>query len=821
MAYLRKDKFADMQNAFRLACLLLLPAQNVLTAQTSTALSVRGTLCFADSAPAANQWVYLEQSGGSDSALTLADGLFYFATAKPGPALIRCSYMATTVTLNIIVREGDSSWHRLYLPVRAAGLPEVSIAALKRGITISGDKIIVDAAVVNPGAVGTLLDLLQKCPGLLVDEQREIISMRGRPGVGILVNGRLFPQSGTALFNWMKSTPANTVSSVELMSQPSARYDAAGSAGLVNIVMAGSKSSGSRGSISAGLGQGRYGKSSLGAQYQLKKGNINWFNQISLAQRKSFNQLSLVRDFDRDGEYQAGLKHYNYLLFPSETGVLKSSVEYKPNPLLTLGGGGSVNLTSHRIEGIDYATMLDSLRAVSGYFTTINNTRDFLNNRTLNAYLTKVLDSAGSQFSTDVDFAWFGNDNRQLFQTTNYDKLYVSKSKEDSLEGRYLGNLAIAAMKMDWLKKYKGETVLEAGTKISRVRADNHARFLDVLNGVSALDSSRSNHFIFTEVIWAAYAQLSGAMKSLKYQAGLRQETTWTLGRQLYDGQRFSRAYTRLFPTLSLQKLLAGGRIHSLSLTRRIERPEYDQLNPFRFFINNTTYKTGEPRLLPQMIWSAEWQDIGKGGQVLSLNLSHTGQMITEVLTPAEPGSRITIQTNRNLNQMQSASATYALPLKLGKKSQGFWSLTAAYQYFKGNVSGTSLSEGSAAFSMSGMQQFRLGHGWAAEVNGMFQSGQIYGYMRLNALGQLGFSCQKQVLKQRGTMKLAVTDVLFTANPVGKSRFNGYTEKFDVLRETRVAMLSFSYRFGEQLTPANRRPGGAEEEKQRATQKLG
>ncbi|MBL7811402.1 MAG: outer membrane beta-barrel protein [Bacteroidetes bacterium] len=710
---------------------------------------------------------------------------------------------------------------RAMLRPAAQTIAETEIIRYNEAVKISGDKTIIDATKLNPGAVATLLDLLIKCPGVMIDESNNVIRLKGKTGTYIMVEGRLQPMQGETLFNWLRNTPAQLVEKIELISNPSARYDASGQAGLINFRFKQNKQKGQNVTLSSGLGQGRYGKLTEGIQYNYRKNKWAFTGIYNYALRKGFNQLSLTRKFYNYDSLTGGYAQSNYLRIPVQGHAFRASADKYMNTNTTFGFSLTGNATRLKPNGKNYCNILDSQLNIESYFSTINLSREKWQNGTANIYLRKISDTLGSSWSSDADAAVYHSENKQLFTTEYFDKQYIKNKPDYLLAGNFKGLLQILAFKADRIKKYNNEAVFETGIKASHVVADNDVQFGDASTGIYIPDSSRSNHFIYEENIGAAYVQYAGKLSKYQYQLGCRGEQTLARGNQKTTGQTFRRSYGQLFPTFALSTMQKNGTNRSLSISRRIERPDYSQLNPFTFYLDPSFYRVGNPTLSPQLTWSMELQQISARGRSLTFTVNHANRLITEVLIPSEQDVRVTIQTNKNLNSFYSVFGTIATPLNIRKFSSGYWTVTGGYQQFTGNLGNTPLSGGSIVITASGNQSFMLNKKWTADINGSFQSGQMYAYMHIRALGQVGVGIQRSLFNRQGTIKLTANDLFFTGNPVGESRFSNYNEKFIVHRETRVAMLSFSYRIGPNQSAVQRRQGGAEEEKQRAQNKMG
>lgn len=748
-------------------------------------------------------------------------GKFYMQGPSCPQTRVRCIVQGCD-TLEMLLEQGADSIHNIhFLTCISGSLDGAKITAKTRSITVQGDKVIVDATAISPGAIASVLDLLLRCPGVLVDEYNNSLSLKGRSGVMIMIEDRLQPLSGETLFNWLRSTPASAISKIELISNPSSRYDAAGTAGFINFKMKKNSHEGISGNLSGGAGQGRYGKLSAGGTLNYKKNGTQLSSQYNYALRNSFNQLHLQRDFYQNDSFTGSYKQRNYLRFPIDVHTLRLGLDKQFSRGWTAGSSVSGNLTTYQPNGKNYSDVLGGNGQVQSYFSTVNNSDENKSNAAANAYIRKTLDSLGSSFSTDIDAAAYWNISKQRFLTEYFDAQYVKNQSDYILTGNTQGLLTILALKSDYVYRSATGFTMETGVKFSTVQADNDVRFFNSSTGISFLDSGKSNHFIYTENIGAAYSQISGGNAQWQYQLGLRNETTFATGKQKTTGDGFNKNYSQWFPSAVINHVSNKGNNLSLSITRRIQRPGYNDLNPFKFYLDPSTYKAGNTNLNPEYSWSAEMGFATATGRSFTVSANQVNGIITEVLYPSENEPQTTIQTSLNLNSARTLVGSFSTPLTLGKRSQGYWSISAAYQQYKGNVAATALNKGSLAIVGTGSQNYTFNSNWTADVSAVYQSGQVYGFMYLKQLGQLGIGVQRQLLHKTAVVKLSLSDLFFTGSPRGESEFTNYRESFEVWRETRMAMLSFTWKFGSPQQGNRKRSGSAEEEKQRAQNAIG
>ncbi|WP_262892619.1 outer membrane beta-barrel family protein [Hymenobacter qilianensis] len=339
--------------------------------------------------------------------------------------------------------------------------------------------------------------------------------------------------------------------------------------------------------------------------------------------------------------------------------------------------------------------------------------------------------------------------------------------------------------------------------------------FRNTEGSVTTIDFNRTNRFKYEENIGAAYLNLNRTLAKTSLQAGLRVEQTKAIGRQVVGDSSFRRNYAQLFPSAALKRTLSDKHEMNLTLSRRINRPSYGQLNPFRIIINPTTSGAGNPNLLPETSYNLELSHTFKQKFTSTLSYSRTDQPIIGVVQP-ETDSTV-VSTSVNLSRQDYYALTLTAPLEIKKWWQIYNNAVFYYSRFVGDLAGTSLDKGRPAFNITSNSTFTFEKGWGAELNTSFQSGEQYGFLRVKPNGQASLGIQKSVWDRKGNIKLSVSDLFYTRKVRAVSAYDNYVERFYQRQDSRVATLSFTYRFGnDKLAPTRRRQGGAEDEKRRA-----
>ncbi len=790
----------------------------------SQTLSIAGKIN--DAAGASIEAATVSLLSATDSSLVkieLSDpaGRFEFSNLKTGNYLLGVSALGYEKFLGTPTLVAESG-QKLELPavtLRATSidLKAVTVTAKKPFIERRSDRTIVNVESSILATGSTALDILERSPGVVVD-QNDAIALRGRSGVIVMIDGKPNPMSGADLSNFLRTLPSNSIDRIELITNPSAKYDAAGNAGIIDIRLKKDKNLGTNGSLSASYGQGVYPKTGAGVTLNHRTKKLNTFGSYNYNFRRGMNDLRLYRTFYENDLRSGAYNQRNYLSIPYNTHTARAGADFYPNKKTVFGVVAS-GVQNHFNPRAQNTSAVEGAEAeVESFFGTSNRSKDRWFSWAVNGNFKYAFDEKGHELTADIDFAEFGNKTEQLF-TTVYTGLNGEKLQPDYLLfGDLQGNLKIRSLKSDYALPLPGKAKLEAGVKASIVDADNELQFFDrSIPGTSVYDSTISNHFIYQENINAGYLNYSQEWAKFSVQAGLRAENTNAKGTQLVNGENFDRHYTNLFPSVFLNYKFSEKYETGLNFSRRLDRPSYQQLNPFKKFLDPSTYSAGNPYLNPQFTWSAEWTQTFWQKLNINLAVSRTTDNITQVIAPVGGVDRVTIQTDSNLATVDYASLTINYNFNITPWWSTINNFNSWVGQYSGNLANTTLRDGNAVVHIFTTHNFKLKKDWSAELNFNYKTREIYGFMDLNPMWGLGAGIQKSFFDRRATLKLAVTDIFWKNLPSATIRFNDYVETFEVFRETRVATLSFNYRFGNKdVQQARRRQGGAEEEKRRA-----
>lgn len=761
------------------------------------------------------------------AAISDANGIAEFEKIPFGYYLIKTSIVNYAAQYSAIVELSPSKTSiddiKLSLQPQSTQLGGVTVTGRKPFIQKLNDRLIVNVenSIVNAGS--SAMDVLERSPGVSVD-QNDVIGLRGRQGVIIMIDGKPSPMTGADLANYLRGLPSNAIERIEIITNPSAKYDAAGNSGIIDIRMKKDQRYGINGTFNTSYGQGVYPKANAGTTFNYRNKKVNLFGNYNYSYRKGLNHLFLDRNFYENGNFNGRDLKDNFARFPFNSHTARVGADFFPSKKTIIGFVVNGNFTHFTRKTDNEATVIDAQGQPVSTFQTRAGNDDNINNVFANINFKHIFDSTGKELTADVDYGSFRSNSLSYNGTKYYKNDGTPLQNDYKLDGDQDGELTLKTAKIDYVNPLKNKAKLEAGGKISFVSSDNDAKFWDVSNGMPQNDVNKTNHFYYKENNSAAYINFSKAYKKFDWQIGLRGEQTNIETHQVNGNIRFDSSYFQLFPSAFFNYHIKEDQTIGVSVSRRIDRPGYSQLNPFLFLIDVTTYATGRPGLLPQLTWSYELNYTLKNLN-FTLGYSHTknNQNIAiarfkDVFPNIPSEENVTVQIPINLESSDYFGLTVAAPVRVTK----WWNMinngNLYYNHFNGSLAGTTLDNGQPAFDMSTNNTFTLKKGWTTELNASFNSGGQYGFMVSKPQWGLSTGVQKLIIKNKGTLRFNITDIFWTNRPRATITYEGvYVERWHAYRESRVATLSFTYRFGSnKIQAARRRATGSEEERQRA-----
>ncbi len=750
--------------------------------------------------------------------ITDDSGIFLIENKSGGNFLISTSALGHQKTYSskfiIIENKIFSLKDLIILPIDKT-LENVSVVAKKPFIERKLDKTVINVEASITSAGSTAMEVLEKSPGVSVDKDGKI-SLKGKQGVIILIDGKQTYMGEQDLANYLQAMPAANLDQIELMPNPSAKYDASGNSGVINIKTKRNKQKGFNGSVKNTLAVGKYLRTFNTINLNYKNGKFNIFSTFGVNQRKSFQQLDINRKYyDANKNLNAIFDQTATFIRSNNNNNAKIGLDFYATKKTTLGilFNGSISPSAQDGKNISY---LKNANAVTNSILSSNSTdKEKWKNMGFNFNLRHVFDSTGKELTVDVDALQYKSLHDQYFQSENYTALWVKQSSEE-LTSTLPAIIKVYSVKVDYVHPFKSGLKMETGIKTSFVNTDNVADYFNVIGGAHVVDNDKTNQFKYKENINAAYVNFSKEFKKWSLQTGLRLENTNYKGNQFGNPVKpdstFNKSYTGLFPTMFAGYKLNDKNQFGFSFGRRISRPDYESLNPFIFFIDKYTYESGNPFLKPMYANVFELSHTYNKFLTSNFNYTHSKDMFNEYF---EQSGYATIVKQNNYGSIDDISFSLNAELKPAK----WWTMMpyAEFNYNKVNsqLYGFELKTSGTGFSSNINNQFSLKNGWSAELSGFYRSKIKRGQFEIASMNQISTGVSKQILNNKGSLKLNVGDIFNSGRQKGVVNIQNTVAAFAQRRDSRNIGITFNYRFGKPLKIQQRKSGGAGEEQSR------
>lgn len=693
-------------------------------------------------------------------------------------------------------------------------LKEVTVTAQKPFIEMQNDKIVVNVENSPVAAGNSALEVLQKAPGVMYDQNNRALSLKGKQGVLVMIDGKQSYLSTEEVIRLLESMPANNIEKIEIIHNPSAKYDAAGNAGIINIRLKKDKNLGFNGSVSLGAGYWENPTANGSLQLNYRRQKFNVFGNYSYNFREQFNNMSIYRSIPFEGS-QSIFDQKNTRIFTSNGNNFKAGVDYYLSKKTTVGVLFSGNSGSWE----DASKILTQITGANpepfSQVRAMTNTREEWDNFTYNVNLRHSLNEKGAEITFDADYSKFDNPSNQNSNNYFFNNENTEVATPNLLRSNSFSGVTIKAIKADLTQPLKGGINLEAGLKSSFVETDNNVKFVRNLNNDWVVDTNLTNQFLYEESIYAGYVNANKQFKGFSVQAGLRAEYTISDGLSVTLDQQVQRDYVNFFPSVSVSHTVNKDHSLSYSYSRRIDRPSYQDLNPFTFFLDQYTFGRGNPFLRPQYTNAFSVNYGFKQRFVVTASYSKTDDAMTDILEQ-DDAERTTYQTRANFAQFENFSLNVSTPIKITDWWTGRVNVSGFLNHFQTQLASGSVDNQQVSYNAYMSQSFTLSKTFRAELSGWYNSPNVYGLFEAQAQYAIDFGLFKSILNGKGNLKLNISDIFFTNKWNIKVEQDNVNARVKGNFESRRVNLNFTYNFGNaEMKPSRQRRTATEEEQNR------
>ncbi|MEO1262506.1 MAG: TonB-dependent receptor [Bacteroidota bacterium] len=781
--------------------------------------SIKGQLQDADGAAVIYATVALHAS--ADSSLVKVEtsdesGVFNIIGIAAGNYFLKATYVgsADLEKTGIELTEGQQLDLGVLSFNPTVELTQATVTAQRAMVEVKPDRTVFNVEGTINSVGSDAIELLRKAPGVTVDNN-DNINVLGRAGVMVYVDGKRLPLGGDDLSNYLKNLSAEQIDRMDIITNPGAKYEAEGNAGIIDIRLKKDKNLGANGSLNGTLSKGELWQNngSFTMNYRNKFANV--FGQLGVGDRERFDDMVFVSEqngliLDEINNHRSGNKNYNYRIgtdfFLSKNQTLGF--------LISGGETDGDNRSFNRIE-ISRAETPDNIDSILVADNQTNFDRQF-NTYNIN-YQYEI--KKGRTLNVDLDYGRYQNASDR-FQPNQYFDATETNVLTEVINSFDTGtDIDIYTFKADYEEDIWGGK-LGIGTKLSKVVTDNQFFVFDGANGSAVRNDTLSNRFEYDENVYAGYISFARPINDKwNFSAGLRAERTKYTG----DLQAFvpelqeppvDSNYISWFPTAGLTWQIKP--MHSLSLNygRRINRPDYNVLNPFNNRISELSYEKGNPRLSPEIVNNIELGYTLKYRYNFKIAYSRTTDQITRLIAPDEEDQRAGFITWANLAEQTIWSANASLPMDVMKGWNAYVNLSANYQDNQADYGdGATVDLQAWSYNIYMQNTIDLPAGFKGEVSGWFSGPGIWGgVFKYETSYSLNLGLQRKFFNESLNVRLSVNDIAYQTGWDGYSEFDGLFSTGSGRWDSRRASLSLSYRFGNQNVKSRKRKTGMEDE---------
>jgi outer membrane receptor protein involved in Fe transport len=742
--------------------------------------------------------IRLKDSTIAGGALSDNSGSFEIANLQKGTYFVKATYTGyrdyKSENLSINEKQSIIDIGAVNLALSSYNVGEVNVSADREAIQTGIDKKIITVDKLGASIGGTAIDILQNVPSVTVDVDGNV-ALRGSQNVQILIDGRPSGLSGSQI---LEQIPASSIETVELITNPSSKFEASGQSGIINIVMKKKIDNGLNGLITLNAGTIDRYNATLNLNYRMSGINLytnidsRFFNMLGTA---SLNQNSILstkpdsinigylnryEDFRRKGNFNNVKFGVDFDLPDNYTASFSALYNFgnrMGSEIFTFHSGTTNNIMQNKFYRDVYGNNpMATYDLAASFRKTFDSKKHFL-----------TLDFLYSNSSRDGS--------QQMLQKYSPDIDPYLLQRDSNLSNNNVLNI-----QLDYVKPFEGESKFETGMRASIRKVGMNYKFLNFDSSVNdyILNSNISNEFIYDENIVAAYLSFTDKIKDFAYQAGLRAEYTKVDGNQKTINKTFSKDYINLFPSAFITYNLSELNQIQLSYTRRINRPSFRQLNIFVDYEDPLNLEAGNPDLNPEFVNSLELtHDIkfSSTNLISSIFYRITDDVISEIRTMTD--SNTTFTTSRNLLTSKNIGAEFIIQQTLAD----FWKIDGNFSYYFASYESDPkyfINIGdNYSWNVRLNNNIKLFDDVDLQVTGNYNAPEIEPQGKTSEVYWADLSLKINILDGNGTINFRVSDIFDTQKWGAITNGSNFTSEFTHKRLTQAVFLGFTYKIND------------------------
>ena len=751
-----------------------------------------------------------------NGSLTGTDGSFKIEDIAEGDYFLEILYLGyKTDTLNDITIEKNQAKELGSIQLKKSSniIDGVEVVANRPIIERKADRIVynVENSVKSTGE--NVMDLLRSVPGVTVSGTDQI-RINGKTEIQVMINGKIEQMTGDQLANLLKSIQSNNVKKIEVVSNPSAKYDASAKGGILDIQLKTNLKTGVNGSVYGNYRQGRYANGEVGFNVNLNYKKLTMSANYGFGDNVNFNKTTFVRNFLIDGVTQQ-FDETGFDKFPFIYHYANLNMQYAINEKHRIGFGGEFfNFYNPHKSDANLNILNDlSSNIIDEIQKTKNITSGRNNNPSLNLNYKGTLDTTGSTLEFGYDYTNFHLLTNSHLTTTFFDGNNIEKENllDFKQSNPFIVNLHTS--KLDYTKPLKNKNSIETGAKFTWTKTTNDIEFDNLIDGIYVLDSTRSNAFQYIENINAAYLIWNKQWeKGWSTNVGLRTEQTNTNQLSITLDSLTKRSYIDFFPSAFIQKTIKEKHSLNLNYSRKIHRPNFEDLNPFQFYRSQYSIWTGNANLIPEYINVTEFSYSFDNTYTFNLGHENIKNSYTH-LAFQDDTTKITTYKASNFKVRNNLN----LGVNINKELYKWWilSFSAQYTFFKYDaiVNNQEFNLSSNKVNVSVDNTFILPKQFKINVFAFYDSPYLDATDVMKSNGMVNISISKSFFDKKLLIRLMGNDIFNTLNMSYTTNFANVDSETTTKFNSRQVGLSIVYNFqkGKQFENSNINKSNQEE----------
>jgi len=787
-------------------------AYNSTFAQTALSV-IQGKVQVENAAPADAATIVLLNSRDSSvvrSTISDRSGIFIFSNLNAGRYLVyitKLKYNKNYSGPYLLGAGKNLDVGIITLNPGVNQLNEIAITGKKDFVEVKADKTVlnVDQNIMASGA--SLYDVLSTAPGVKVID--EDILYRGGQKALIAINGKPILLSSDELVNFLKNYQSSSISQIELIDNPSAKYEATAGGGMINIILKKNKDLGSIASVSQTAAYGDKYKLNTGFNYSLRTEKLNIFASINFTNNDIPHTISTQRviysgteadDFDLN--YKADVKSYNY--------SFNLGADYQLTPRQTIG---------FLINGYDNHSDIDKFNttniATNGQRDSSINTISTINRNIYNLnynlnYKANLGKSGKSVLSADVDYSDYHRKSNEDLQNDFFNAAGQVDNDPVFYQDNSPSHIKVRSENIDFSQVLSKTSSIEAGIKNTQVNSNNMIDFEQKTDTGYIQVPSLTDHFLYNERINAAYVKFDGKFNKTGLSIGLRAEQTNSSANSINPDRESDSSYFNIFPDIQLTQELDKNNQLTLFYSRNIKRPNYQDLNPFVSYVDQFNYSTGNPFLKPDYINTFQLSDLYLNKYKVTLSAIVTDNYFHTIFEQDDV-TKVYIVTQANIGTRYQYIAEFNIPVEITH----WWQINADFKAFheQYDYSIDSVAKKSTnGITLYLNQSFRLTKNLTAQIDGDYESPSYFVISQYKKVYYASAGLRYSILNNNGSIRLAMNDI-FNTDYLNQYHTNFYNLNLTARDKvgSRFLQATFTYRFGNSAVRAHATKDSSEE----------